>query len=100
MATTNNAQGDKPRITALERHVQTLIATVERLTKQNHDLEEQLRQKNAGFNTQEEDQEDTNAKRRNQEVPEGSSAPSRPDQQDISRPSVTNTVPPHIVVEM
>jgi len=43
------------------REVQTLVATVERLTKKNHDLEEQLHQKNAGFNTQEEDQEGTSA---------------------------------------
>ena len=48
MATTNNVQGDKPpRSTALERRVQTLMAAVERLTKQNHDLEEQLRQGDA-----------------------------------------------------
>jgi len=39
----------------LERQVQTLVAVVERLTKQNNDLEEQLRQKNAGHNIQEED---------------------------------------------
>ena len=43
MATTNNVQGDEPRPTALERQVQTLMAAVERLTKQNQDLEEQLR---------------------------------------------------------
>ncbi|KAL0012770.1 hypothetical protein SO802_007878 [Lithocarpus litseifolius] len=55
MATTNNNQGDEPRTTALERQVQTLAAAVERLTKQNHDLEKQLRQKNAGLNTQEKD---------------------------------------------
>ena len=55
MATINNVQGDEPRIATPERQVQTLVATVERLTKQNHDLEEQLRQKNAGLNTQEED---------------------------------------------
>ena len=43
MATTNDVQGDEPlRPTALERQVQTLAAAVERLTKQNHDLEEQL----------------------------------------------------------
>ena len=48
MATTNNVQGDEPQPTALKRQVQTLIAAVERLTKQNHDLEEQLRQKNVG----------------------------------------------------
>ena len=57
MATTNNAQGDEQRPTALERQVQTLTAAVEHLTKQNNDLEEQLRQRNAGHNTQEEDQE-------------------------------------------
>ena len=40
MATTNNVQGDEPRITTLKRQVQTLAAVVERLTNQNHDLEE------------------------------------------------------------
>ena len=50
MATTNNI-GDEPRPTALERQVQTLMAAVERLTKQNHDLKEQLRQRNAGHST-------------------------------------------------
>ena len=64
MATTNNVQGDKPRTTALERQVQTLVAIVEHPTKQNHDLKEQLRQKNARLNTQEEDQEGTSVKRR------------------------------------
>ena len=55
MATTNNVQEDEPpRSTALERQVQTLAAVVERLTKQNHDLEEQLRQRGAGHNIQEE----------------------------------------------
>ena len=38
----------------LERQVQTLAAAVERLTKQNYDLEEQLRQRGAGHNIQEE----------------------------------------------
>ena len=55
MATTNNNQRDEPRTTALKRQVQTLAAAVKCLTKQNHDLEEQLHQKNAGLNTQEED---------------------------------------------
>ena len=65
MATTNNFQGDKlPRSTSLERQVQTLMAVVERLTKQNHDLEEQLCQRDAGHNVQEENQED-NSKQRN-----------------------------------
>ena len=55
MATTNNAQGDElPRSIALKRQVQTLMAAVERLTKQNHDLEEQLRQRDVGNNVQEE----------------------------------------------
>ena len=55
MATTNNAQEDElPRSIALERQVQTLAAAIERLTKQNHDLEEQLRQRDAGHNVQEE----------------------------------------------
>ena len=51
MATTNNVQGDKPRPTALERHIQTLTTAMERLTKLNQDLEEQLRQKNAAIGT-------------------------------------------------
>ena len=49
MATTNNVQGDEPRPTTLERQVQTLTAVVERLTKQNEVLEEQLWQKNAAM---------------------------------------------------
>ena len=65
MATTNDAQGDEPRATTFERQVQTLAAAIERLTKQNHDLEEQLRQKNANLNTQEKDQEGTRVERRN-----------------------------------
>ena len=76
-ATTNNVQGDEPRITALERQVQTLATIVKRLTKQNHHLEEQLCQKNIGLNTQEEDQEGTSVERRDQERPEGSNTPSR-----------------------
>ena len=60
MATTNNVQGDEPpRSTALERQVQTLMAAVERLMKQNHDLEEQLRQRDAGHDVQEENQGDS-----------------------------------------
>ena len=59
-----------------------------------------MRQKNAGLNTQEEVQEGTSAERKDQEGPEGSNASSKPKRQDISRPSITNTVPPHIVAEM
>ena len=65
MATTTNNQGDELRPTTLERQVQTLTAAVERLTKQNHDWKEQLRQKNTAMDTQEENQEGTNAERRN-----------------------------------
>ena len=100
IATTTNNQGDEPRPTALERQVQTLTTAVERLTKQNHDLEEQLRQRNATMNTQEEDQEGTSVERRNQEGPEGSNVPSRPERQDTGHPSVTDTVSPYIVAEM
>ena len=55
MATTNNIQRNEPYTTSLKRQVQTLAIAVEHLTKQNHDLEEQLRQKNAELNTQEGD---------------------------------------------
>ena len=47
MATTNDIQEEEPPMTALEKQVKTLAAVVECLTKQNRDLEEQLRQKNA-----------------------------------------------------
>ena len=64
MATTNNFQGDEsPRSIALERQVQTLMAAVERLTKQNHNQEEQLRQRDIGHNVQEENQEDSSERR-------------------------------------
>ena len=76
------------------------MVAVEYLTKQNHDLEEQMCQKNVGLNTLEEDQESTNVERRDQEGPEGNDAPSRPEQQDTSRPSVMDTAPPYIVTEM
>ena len=62
MATTNNVHEDEPRPSALERQVQTLAVAVERLTKQNQILEEQLCRK-AGHGAQEEDQKDTSAKR-------------------------------------
>ena len=101
MATTNNVQGDEPpRSTGLERQVQTLMAAVERLTKQNHDLEEQLHQRDVGHNVQEENQEGTSAERRDQERLEGSNAPSRPKWQNMSLPSLTDTAPPPIVAEM
>ena len=73
---------------------------MELLTRQNQVLEEQLRQKNVAMGTQDEDQESTSADRRNQEGPKGSNALSRSDRQDMSRPSIINTAPPHIVEEM
>ena len=55
MATTKNFQGDEPpQSIALERQVQILMAAVECLIKQNHDLEEQLCQRDVGHNAQEE----------------------------------------------
>ena len=100
MATTNNVQEDKPsRSTALERQVQTLAAAVERLTKQNHDLKEQLRQRDAGHNVQEENQGDS-SERRGPERPEGSNEPSKPKRWNLSMPSLMDTAPPPILEEM
>nr|XP_023921524.1 uncharacterized protein LOC112032987 [Quercus suber] len=100
MATINDIQEKEPPTTALERQVQTFTAVMERLTKQNHDLEEQLLQKNVAPNDQREDQEGTNAERKNQERPEGSNNPSRPERQNLSMPSLTDATPPYIVAEM
>ena len=58
---TNNHTGEEPCTIALERQVQTLVMAMEPLTKKNHDLEEQLRQRDAGPNNHEEEQEDTSA---------------------------------------
>ena len=100
MATTNNVQEDKPpRSIALEREVQTLTAAVERLTKQNHDLDEQLRQRDAGHNVQEENQGDS-SKRGGPERPEGSNEPSRPERWNLSMPSLMDTAPPPVFAEM
>ena len=99
MATTNNVQEDEPRPTALERQVQTLIAAVERLIKQNQVLEEQLRRK-TGHGIPEEDLEDTSAERRDQEGSEGSNAPSRMKRQNVSLLSLADITPPHVVAEI
>ena len=100
IATTNNGQGDEPpRSTALERQVQTLMAAVERLTKQNHDLKEQLRQRDVGHNVQEENQGD-NSERGGPKRPEGSNEPSRPKWWNLSMPSLMDTAPPPIFAEM
>ena len=69
MATTNDVQEEEAPTTALERRVRMLATAVEHLTKQNHDLEKQLNQKNAATNNQGADQEGTSAKRRNHEGP-------------------------------
>ena len=50
MATTNDVQEEEPPMTALKKQVKMLATAVERLTKQNRDLEEQLNQKNAAPN--------------------------------------------------
>ena len=100
MATTNNVQGDEPpRSTALERQVQTLAAAVERLTKQNHDLEEQLCQRDAGHDVQEENQGD-NSEQGGPERPEGSNEPSKPERWNLSMPSLMDTFPPPIFAKM
>ena len=100
MATTNNVQGDEsPRSTALERQVQTLMAAVERLTKQNHDLEEQLRQRDVGHDVQEENQGDS-SERGGLEKPEGNNEPSRPERRNLSMPSLMDTAPPPIFAKM
>ena len=99
MATTNNIQEDEPQPTALERQVLTLTATVERLTRQNQTLEDQLQQKNAVMGNQEEDQEGASADRRNQERLEGSNTPSKPERQNINLSTLMDMAPP-IVAEM
>ena len=100
MATTNNVQGDEPpRSTALERQVQTLMAAVECLMKQNHDLEEQLRQRDAGHDVQEENQGDI-SERGGPKRPEGSNKPNGPERRNLSMPSFMDTAPPHIFAEM
>ena len=100
MATTNNVQEDEPpRSTALKRQAQTLAAAVERLTKQNHDLEEQLRQRDAGHNIQEENQGDS-SERRGPDRSEGSNEPSKAVRRNLSRPSLLDTTPPPILAEM
>ncbi|XP_065616711.1 uncharacterized protein LOC136062046 [Quercus suber] len=100
MATTNDIQGEELPMTALERQVRTLTTAVERLTKQNHDLEEQLRQRNTAPHNRREDQEGTSAMQRDREGPEGSNAPSRPERQNTSLPSLMDATPPPMFAEM
>ena len=72
---------------------------VEHLPKQNHNLEEQLHQRDAGPNSHEE-QEGTSAERRDREGPEGSNASSRQKRQETSCPSITDMAPPHMAAEL
>ena len=99
MATTNNIQEDEPRPTALEKQVQILTAVVERLTKQNQVLEEQLRRK-TGHDILEEDLEDTSVERWDREGPEGSNASSKLEWQNVSLPSLMDATPPLVVAEI
>ena len=98
MATNNNVQGDEAQPTALEKQVQVLTAAVERLTRQNQVLEEQLHQKASNNIT--EGLEDSSAKRRDREGPEGSNASSRQEQQNISIPSFMDATPPSVFAEI
>ena len=75
------------------------MVAVECLTKQNHYLEEQLRQRVVGHNVQEENQEDS-FEQGEQERLEGSNAPSRPERRNLSLLSLMDTAPPPIVAEM
>ena len=52
------------------------------------------------MDTQEEDQEGTSAERKNLEGSEGSNTPNKLERQDMSCPSIIDTVSPHIVTEM
>ena len=99
MVTTNNVQEDESWSTALEKQVQILTAAVERLTKQNQFLEEQLRRK-IRHDIPEEDLEDTSAERRDWEGLEGSNTPSRLEWQNVSLSSLTDTTPPPVVAEI
>ena len=78
--------------------MQVLTAAVERLTRQNQVLEEQLHRK-VGNNVAE-DLEDSNAERRDREGPEGSNAPSRLERQNLSIPSLMDTTPPPVFAEI
>jgi len=77
-----------------------MAAAVELLTKQYHDLEEQLRERDARPNSHGEEQEGTSVERKDREGLESSNAPSRQERQDTNRPSTAQTAPPHIVAEM
>ena len=98
MATINNIQEDELQPTAIEKQVQVLTAAIERLTRQNQVLEEQLHRK--ADNNIAEDLGDSRAKRRDREGPEGTNAPSRPKRRNVSIPSLVDATPPPVFAEM
>ena len=59
-----------------------------------------MRQRNAGPNKHGKEQEGTSAERRDQKGLEGSNASSRQEQQDTNHPSIVDTAPPYMVIEM
>ena len=75
------------------------MAVMECLTKQNHDMEEQLRQRDAGYNVQEENQGDS-FERGGPERPEGSNEPSRLEWRNLSMPSLMDIASPPIFAKM
>ena len=75
------------------------MAVVECLTKQNHDLEEQLRQRDVGHNVQEENQEDSSEQGEPERL-EGTNTPSKLERRNLSLSSFIDTAPPPIVAEM
>ena len=75
------------------------MAAVECLTKQNHDLEEQLRQRDVGHNVQEENQEDSSEQEEPERL-EGTNTPSKLERRNLSLSSFIDTAPPPIVAEM
>ena len=99
IVTTNNVQEDEPRPTALEKQVQILTAAVERLTKQNQVLEEQLPRK-TGHDIPEEDLEDISAEQRDRKGPEGSNALSKLERQNVSLSSLMDATLPLVVAEI
>ena len=74
--------------------MQILTVAVERLTKQNQVLEEQLHRK-TGHNIAK-DLEDSSAERRDRE----GNAPSRLERQNVSIPSFMDATPPPVVAEI
>ena len=98
MTTINNVQEDEPQPTALEKQVQVLTAAVERLTKQNQVLEEQLHRK--ADNNIAKDLGDSSAERRDRDGPKVSNAPNRLERRNVSIPFFVDATPPPIFAEM